>query len=160
MATHSIAEIIERRECKPHELIEVLLDIQEERGYISEEAMRLVSDRLGVALIEVFRVATFYKALTIKPRGEHLITVCLGTACHVRGAPRMLDELVGLLGVAPGDTTKDGLFTVECVNCLGACALGPVVVLDGVYHHHMTPGKLRSLIAQVREREQGVPAHV
>ncbi len=159
MATHPIVEIIERRESKPHELIELLLDIQEECGYISEEAMRLVSDRLGVPVIEVFRVATFYKALTIKPRGQHLITVCLGTACHVRGAPRMLDELVGFLGVEPGETTKDGLFTVECVNCLGACALGPVVVLDGVYHHHMTPGKLRNLIAQVRERE-GVPVHV
>jgi NADH-quinone oxidoreductase subunit E len=156
MATDLIVEIIERRECKPHELIEVLLDIQEECGYISEEAIRLASERLGVPLIEVFRVATFYKALSIKPRGQHLVTVCQGTACHVRGAPRMLDELVSLLGVQPGETTRDGLFTVESVNCLGACALGPVVVLDGVYHHHMTPGKLRHLIAHVREREVAV----
>ncbi len=160
MATHSFVEIIERRECRPQELIEVLLDIQEEHGYVAEEAMRLVSDRLGVPLIEVFRVATFYKALTIKPRGQHLITVCQGTACHVRGAPRMLDELLGVLGVRPGETTEDGVFTVESVNCLGACALGPVVVLDGVYYHHMTPGKLRKLIESVRKQAQGVPLHV
>jgi NADH:ubiquinone oxidoreductase subunit E len=159
MATETVGEIIERRECRPHQLIEVLLDVQEAHGYIPEEAMRLVSDRLGVPLIEVFRVATFYKALTIRPRGQHLITVCRGTACHVRGAPRMVDEILGLLGVELGGTTADGMFTVEGVNCLGACALGPVVVLDGVYHHHVTPAKLRSLIESVRREAQEVAAH-
>jgi len=138
--------VLRGREGQSHLLTEVLQDVQQECGFISQEAMCAVSERLGVPLIEVYRVACFYKAFTLTPRGRHLITVCTGTACHVRGAPRMLDEVLGQLGVRPGETTDDGLFTVECVNCLGACALGPVVVFDGVYHDHMTPGKLRRLI--------------
>jgi NADH:ubiquinone oxidoreductase subunit E len=145
-----VERIIEQWEAQPHRLIEVLQDIQTARGYVSEEAMRTVAARLTVPLIEVYRVASFYKAFSLAPRGKHLITVCLGTACHVRGAPRMLDEVLGQLNVAPGQTTEDGIFTVECVNCLGTCALGPVVVLDGVYHHHMTPGKLRKLVQSKR----------
>jgi NADH:ubiquinone oxidoreductase subunit E len=155
----AVLQILERRESAPHQLIEVLLDIQDECGHIPQAAMVRVSQHLGVPLIEVFRVASFYKAFALTPRGRHIITVCMGTACHVRGAPRMLDEALGLLGVEPGQTSKDGLFTVECVNCLGACALGPVVVLDGEYHHHMTPAKLRKLVASVREAEEGAPAH-
>ena len=151
--------ILAGRERQPQQLIEVLQDIQEADGYISEPAMRVVSERLAVPLIEVYRVASFYKAFTLAPRGRHLLTVCLGTACHVRGAPRMLDEVLGQLGVAPGDTTDDGLFTVECVNCLGTCALGPVVVIDGVYHHHMSAGKLRQLIQSVREQDAEAVPH-
>jgi NADH:ubiquinone oxidoreductase subunit E len=109
-----------------------------------------------VPLIEVYRVASFYKAFSLQPRGKHVITVCMGTACHVRGAARMLDEVSGQLGIQAGQTTEDRLFTVESVNCLGACALGPVVVLDGVYHDHMTPGKLRKLIQSVRQQESEV----
>ena len=116
--------------------------------------MSLVSERLGVPLIEVYRVANFYKAFSLSPRGRHLITVCMGTACHVRGALRMLDEVIGQLGVEPGETTEDGVFTVETVNCLGVCALGPVVVLDGRYHDHMTPRKLRKLVQSVRDADE------
>jgi NADH:ubiquinone oxidoreductase subunit E len=154
-----VQEILAGREPAPHQLIEVLLDVQDARGHIPQSAMILIADHLQVPLIEVFRVASFYKAFALTPRGRHLITVCMGTACHVRGAPRMLDELVGQLGVEPGETTADGLFTVECVNCLGACALGPVVVLDGEYHHHMTPGKLRKLVQAVRSADREVPVH-
>jgi NADH:ubiquinone oxidoreductase subunit E len=155
MATSTVEELIASREAQPHHLIEVLQDVQEADGYVSEAAMRTISARLSVPLIEVYRVASFYKAFSLTPRGLHLITVCAGTACHVRGAPRMLDEIVGQLGVEPGETTADGLFTVECVNCLGACALGPVVVVDKVYHHHMTPGKLRRLLQSIRRAEDG-----
>jgi NADH:ubiquinone oxidoreductase subunit E len=155
----SVEEIVGRRQGKPSELIEVLQDIQEAEGYLSEDAMSLVSDRLCVPLIEVYRVANFYKAFSLKPRGRHLITVCMGTACHVRGAPRMLDEVLGQLGVDPGETTVDGAFTVETVNCLGACALGPVVVLDGQYHDHMSPRKLRKLIQSVRNADEEQEAH-
>ena len=143
---------------EPRYLVEVLQDIQEASGYLSEDAIRATSERLRVPLIEVYRVASFYKAFSLQPRGKHVITVCAGTACHVRGAPRMLDEVAGQLGIEPGETTDDGLFTVECVNCLGACALAPVVVLDGVYHHHMTPGKLRKLIQTIRQAEQEATA--
>jgi NADH-quinone oxidoreductase subunit E len=149
-----LAEILDGRPREPKYLIEVLQDIQQVEGYISEESICAVSTRQCVPLIEVYRVASFYKAFSLRPRGKHVITVCMGTACHVRGAPRMLDEVAGQLGIQAGETTEDQLFTVESVNCLGACALGPVVVLDGVYHHHMTPGKLRKLIESARHAEQ------
>jgi NADH-quinone oxidoreductase subunit E len=151
--TETIDEIVISRQGVPSQLIEVLQDLQEANGFISETAMRTVSAQLGVPQIEVYRVASFYKAFCLAPRGRHVITVCMGTACHVRGAPRMLDEVLGQLGVRAGETTDDGAFTVERVNCLGACALGPVVVLDGVYHDHMTPGKLRKLIQSVRHAD-------
>ncbi len=159
-AAGNLDAILEGRSGQPKYLIEVLQDIQEAEGYIPPEAMSEVSDRLSVPLIEVYRVANFYKAFCLEPRGKHVITVCMGTACHVRGAHRMLDEVAGQLGVQPGETTEDQLFTVESVNCLGACALGPVVVLDGVYHDHMTPGKLRKLVQSVRDAEQEAATNV
>lgn len=131
------------------ELIEVLQDVQQAYKYLPEDVLRQVSERLDTPIIEVFRVANFYKAFTLKPRGKHVLTVCMGTACHVKGAPRFLDEVLGQLNIKPGETTEDNEFTVETVNCLGACALSPVVILDGEYHEHMTPGKLRSLISDV-----------
>lgn len=155
-AAQGLEETLEGRSGQPKYLVEVLQDIQQAEGYIPQEAMSEVSQRLSVPLIEVYRVANFYKAFCLEPRGKHVITVCMGTACHVRGALRMLDEVAGQLGIQPGETTEDQLFTVESVNCLGACALGPVVVLDGVYHDHMTPGKLRKLVQSVREQESEV----
>ncbi len=122
--------------------------------------LREVSDSFGVPLIEVFRLANFYKAFSLQPRGRHLVTVCTGTACHVRGTPRILDEVLAQLHVAPGETTEDRAFTVETVNCLGACALGPVVVLDGEYHDHMTPAKLRELLETVRTHDRELAASV
>ena len=153
MNTVEYGHILESVEGHPSELIEVLQDIQAECNYLPEDALRAVSAKLTVPLIEVFRVASFFKAFSLVPRGRHLITVCTGTACHVRGAPRLLDELCGQLKISSGGTTPDGAFTVETVNCLGACALGPVVVLDGEYHDHMTPGKLRKLIESTREED-------
>lgn len=152
MSLKTIDNILEGKEKSACELIEVLQDMQSRYSYLPEEALRAVSDRLDVPLIEVFRVANFYKAFTLKPRGKHLLIVCMGTACHVRGAPKFLDEVLGQLEVGPGETTKDRQFTVETVNCLGACALGPIVVLDGKYYDHMTPAKLRNLIQKVREK--------
>jgi len=152
----ALKKILDERPPEPRFLVEVLQDIQQAEGHISEDSMYAVSERLSVPLIEVYRVANFYKAFSLQPRGKHVITVCMGTACHVRGAHRMLDEVAGQLGIEAGQTTDDRLFTVESVNCLGACALGPVVVLDGVYHDHMTPGKLRELIQSVRNAEQEV----
>jgi len=159
MQIDRLEEILRGRERQSQQLVEVLQDVQETYGYVPEEVMCVVSERLTVPLIEVYRVANFYSSFSLRPRGRHLITVCLGTACHVRGAVRMLDEVRGQLKVRPGETTEDGLFTVERVNCLGACALGPIVVLDGVYHHHMTPGKLQRLIESVRKQESPVTTH-
>ncbi|MBU2102302.1 MAG: NAD(P)H-dependent oxidoreductase subunit E [Candidatus Omnitrophica bacterium] len=141
--------ILHKRGKSRYQLIEVLQDIQSSYNYLPEDVLRSVAEKLEIPPIEVFRVANFYKAFTLKPRGKHLLTVCMGTACHVRGAPKFLDEVLGQLKVKPGETTEDGEFTVETVNCLGACALGPVVVLDGKYYKHMTAGKLRTLIQAI-----------
>ena len=153
MSTTSLEAVVRGRRSQPQQLIEALQDVQELFGYVPQESMITLSRELGVPLIEVYRVASFYKAFSLQPRGKHLLTVCMGTACHVRGAERLADQVTGQLGVAPGGTTSDGLFTVECVNCLGACALGPLVVLDGVYHDQMTPRKIRRLIESVRRAE-------
>jgi NADH:ubiquinone oxidoreductase subunit E len=159
MSHASIETIVGDRKSQPHQLIEVLQDIQEVHSYISKEAATAVSGYLGVPLIEVFRAANFYKALSLEPRGKNVITLCTGTACHVRGSNPLLDQAKFLLNLDHdhGGTTKDGLFTVECVNCLGACAIGPIAVLNGVYHSHMTWAKLSSLIASVRKAEDSVP---
>jgi NADH:ubiquinone oxidoreductase subunit E len=153
MSYDAIEPILAERRSQPHQLIEVLQDIQEVQGYISQEAAKAVSGYLGVPLIEVYRAANFYKALSLEPRGKHVITLCLGTACHVRGSNPLFDQTNSLLGLDNGGTTKDGLFTVERVNCLGACAIGPVAVLNGVYHDHMTVAKLSSLIAAIKREE-------
>jgi NADH:ubiquinone oxidoreductase subunit E len=145
--------ILEGRRSQPHQLIETLQDVQENYGYVSEESMRAVSSGLGVPLMEVFRVASFYKAFKLSPCGKNALTMCTGTACHVRGAKLLMDQAVGQLGVEPGEVTEDGLFSVDHVNCLGACALGPIVAENGSYHHHMTPGKLRRLIKTLDKKE-------
>ena len=150
MSRKKIDTILKDRKRSSCELIEVLQDMQEAHNYLPEESLRVVSEKLEVPLIEVFRGANFYKAFTLKPRGKHLVTICMGTACHVRGATKFLDEILGLLDVKLDETTKDGEFTVETVNCLGACALGPIVVLDGKYYDHMTTGKLRALVQKIR----------
>lgn len=151
--------ILQGRRSQPHQLIEVLQDIQDACGYISGDAMQTVSRELGVPLIDVCRVAHFYKAFSLKPRGRNLITVCTGTACHVRGSGLLIDQVKGQLKIAPGDTTVDGAFTVECVNCLGACALGPVVVENDTYTHHVTPGKLRRSIRRMTNGGNGGDEH-
>ncbi|HEY41239.1 MAG TPA: NAD(P)H-dependent oxidoreductase subunit E [Dehalococcoidia bacterium] len=146
MPSQTLEQILEGRRSQPNQLIEVLQDIQANYGYISEEAMQVVSKGLGVPVMEVYRVASFYTAFRLKPSGKNVLTMCMGTACHVRGARLLLDQATGQLGVKPREVTPDGLFSIDHVNCLGACALGPIVTENGTYHHHMTPGKLRKLI--------------
>lgn len=127
-------------------LMSVLEEIQARYRYLPREAMILVSERLGIPLSQVYSVATFYHAFSLEPRGKHTVSVCTGTACHVRGAVQVLDRLETKLNVAPGGTTRDREFTLETVNCLGCCALGPVVVLDGEYEGQMTTGKVDKLL--------------
>jgi NADH-quinone oxidoreductase subunit E len=148
MELSKLDPMLEGRESRPDQLIEVLLDMQAEYEYLPKEGLCMVSERLDVPLIEVYRVASFYKAFTLLPHGRHSLTLCLGTACHVRRSQMLLDTVFGLLDILPGQTTKDGAFTLKTANCLGCCALGPVVVLDDVYHDRMTPRKLRKLIAR------------
>jgi len=156
MSSSTLDTILENRRSQPQQLIEVLQDVQETFGYIPKETMESVSDELGVPLIEVVRVAHFYRAFSLEPRGKHVMTMCMGTACHVRGSHLILEEAMNELDIDVGQTTSDGMFTVESVNCLGACALGPVVVMDDSYYDHMTPRKLKELIESVREAEKEV----
>ncbi len=150
MSQSKLAAILEGRKSQPHQLIEVLQDVQAREGYISESSMGDISKELGVPLTEVYAVASFYKAFSLKPRGKNILTVCTGTACHVRGSKMVLNQATGQLGVAPNVMTEDGLFTIEQVNCLGACALGPVVTENGSCYHHMNAGKVRKLITKLR----------
>jgi NADH-quinone oxidoreductase subunit E len=148
-----VEQILEGRRSQPRQLIEVLQDVQRAYGFIPEKGMREVSAGLGVPLIEVFRVASFYKAFKLKPTGKIVLTLCMGTACHVRSSDLLLDYAVSQLGIKPGEISSDGVFSIETVNCLGACALGPIVKENEIYHHHMTPSKLRKLIDTIRRRE-------
>lgn len=153
----NLKAILKGRRSQPHQLVEVMQDVQELYGYIPQDAMITVSQELGVTLMEVFRVANFYKAFSLTPRGKNVITVCTGTACHVRGANLLIDQIRGQLNVEPGETTEDGQFTAESVNCLGACALGPIVIHNGSYCHHATPGKLRKLINETgKTKKEGI----
>ena len=150
-------ELVETIEQDGHDgsLMSVLEEIQAEYRYLPREAMILVSDRLGVPLSQVYSVATFYHAFSLEPRGKHTVNVCTGTACHVRGAVQVLDRMEAKLGVGPGRTTRDRQFTLETVNCLGCCALGPVVVLDGEYEGQMTTKKVDKLIKRAMHQAAG-----
>ncbi len=115
-------------------LIQMLLTIQRENRWLSKDALMWVSEKLDIPLTQIYHISTFYKAFSLVPKGRHSVSVCLGTACHVRGAPRLLDKVTEILKVRPGQTTRDMRFTLNTVNCLGCCALGPVMVVDGQYY--------------------------
>jgi NADH:ubiquinone oxidoreductase subunit E len=131
---------------KKEQLISLLQDIQAEYNYIPQDVLIKISQTLEIPLSQIFSVATFFKAFSLKPRGRHTITVCLGTACHVRGGQRLVDKLERDFNLKPGDTTEDEKFTLETANCLGCCALGPVVVIDGTYESQVTPDKLEKIL--------------
>jgi len=134
-------------------LVNVLHDVQQELRYLPEVALRQMARHLGVSRAQVYGVASFYQGFHLEPRGEHTCTVCMGTACHVRGAPRLLEQLERDTGLAAGDTAADLSLTVEEVNCVGACALGPLVVVDGAYHGHMTPDELSRMVGRLLAEE-------
>ncbi|MBU0718214.1 MAG: NAD(P)H-dependent oxidoreductase subunit E [Planctomycetes bacterium] len=127
-------------------LIHALQDVQARFGYVPAEVAARLCDHLDVPISKAFSAATFYKAFSLEPKGEVVIRVCTGTACHIRGARTIVDELVAALGVKPGATTKDLKFTLETVNCVGACAMAPVVSLNGEYHGKVQPGETRKMI--------------
>ena len=134
-------------------LISVLLGIQETYNYLPEEALVAVSEKMDVPLMDIYGVATFYRAFSLEPRGRHTVTLCTGTACHVRGAGRIVDTVSNELNVAPGETTEDLAFTLENVNCLGCCAIGPIAVVDGEYYGQMTSQKTLSLLKRIRKAD-------
>jgi NADH-quinone oxidoreductase E subunit len=132
-------------------VVPVLQEIQAKQGYISREAVEVMARELGISENEIYGVATFYSQFRFQPPGKHQLKVCLGTACHVRGAVSVLEELQRDLGIKPGQTSADGMFSLDTVMCLGACAMGPVVVLDEDYHGQMTPAKARKLLEEAQK---------
>ncbi len=146
-----IERIVDKHHGEMGELIAMLEEIQAKYSYLPEESLRLVAERTGRSLVDVYGVATFYHWFSLKPRGKHLLTCCLGTACHVRGAPHVAAELARRLGVRPGETSADGEFTLETQNCLGGCALGPIVLADGHYFSNVASPGVAAILQRTRE---------
>jgi NADH-quinone oxidoreductase subunit E len=144
----TVGRIIDKYGGGKSALIQILLDIQGEFSWLPLEGMLEVSKRLDVPMTRIYHIGTFYKAFSLVPKGRHTVRVCMGTACHVRGAPTLLDRVKDMLQIEPGHTSKDMKFTLETVNCLGCCALGPVIVVDGEYHGKPTAADLQRIFEQ------------
>jgi NADH:ubiquinone oxidoreductase subunit E len=134
MNPEEVFRIVDRHNGREGAVISILEDIQAQYNHLPEVALKIVANRTGRSLVDVFGVATFYRGFSLKPRGKHLVSVCMGTACHVRGSPQLLKAFEGQLKVRAGGTSDGGEFSLSTVNCLGACALGPVAVVDGEYY--------------------------
>ncbi len=147
-------EIVKKHGGDKSTLIAVLQDIQEAFNYLPKEALKAVGKAMNIPLSRVYEVATFYNAFSLKPRGEHIVKICMGTACHVRGASAIHDKMERTLNIKPGETTADKKFSLETVNCVGACALGPVVVINTEYHGQMTMAKVDKVIDKLKEGAQ------
>ena len=139
----------DRKDGENVSLMAVLEEVQARYRYLPKDALILISERMGVPLSQAYGVATFYNAFSLKPKGKHIINVCLGTACMVRGSGKVLERISDRLGIRQGETTEDGEFTLETVNCLGACGLGPVVVVDGTYSGEMSGPRADALLSDV-----------
>ena len=146
-----VKEILNRYEKSSESLISVLQEIQERYHYLPEESLRYVSEQLKVPLTQVFAVATFYNAFSLKPKGKYVIQVCMGTACHIKGAPVLLEELKNILNVEEHEVTKDGLFSVETVRCLGCCSLAPVISISGRVYGNLKPENIEGIIKSLKK---------
>lgn len=145
-----VDEVIKSYGAKPSSIILMLQDIQTRFRYIPREAVRRLGDVLGIPEAQIYHIVTFYKAFSLVPRGKHEIRVCLGTACHISGGKRIAEGFEGELGVKTGDTTKDGSFTLETVNCVGACGLAPVVMVDEEVHGMVKPSKIAEILGHYK----------
>jgi NADH-quinone oxidoreductase subunit E len=154
ISVDEIIAIINQETSEDGSLVQALETIQSRYRYLPPEALILASTRFGVPLSQAYSVATFYHTFSLKPKGKHSIHVCVGTACHVRGSAQVLNRLETKLDVASGETTRDHLFTLETVNCLGACALGPIIVADGEYSGQMTAQKADVLLKRIARAER------
>ena len=146
MTLDKVDQIIGRYSAQPGALIQLLLDMQSELNWIPKEAILRISERFQIPISQIYRVASFYKAMSLTPRGKHIVSICLGTACHVRGGPRIMDKAEESLEIRAGETTKDMKFSLERVNCLGCCALGPVMVVDKDYHGKLTTARVKEAL--------------
>jgi NADH-quinone oxidoreductase subunit E len=146
MTNDRIDQIIDKYHQEPSYLIQILLDIQAENHWLPKESLERVSEKLNVPMTRIQHIATFYKAFSLVPKGRHEIHICVGTACHVRGASRVLDTVQEITGIAPGETDLDLKFSLQTVNCLGCCALGPVLEIDGKTHGKMSPSAMSDVL--------------
>jgi len=146
MDREKVANIIEKHNNDPSHLIQILLEIQAQNRWIPKEALDVISEKLRVPISRIQHVATFYKAFSLVPKGRHEIHICMGTACHVRGAPRILEAVQNKIGINPGETDMDLRFSLETVNCLGCCALGPVMEINGKSYGRITPSEVSEVI--------------
>jgi NADH-quinone oxidoreductase subunit E len=149
MATQEVNRILKRYGNDPTDIIAILQDVQQSYRYLPKDVMETLSQKLDIPLSRVYHLATFFRAFSLDPRGKHELHVCMGTACHVRGAPRILEALERGLKVKAGETTPDLQYTLETVNCVGACALGPVVVVDGQSKGKLNPQRAERLLKQI-----------
>jgi NADH-quinone oxidoreductase subunit E len=149
-----IESLIKKHSSERKALLPILRDIQAEYNYLPQEALILASESLNIPLIDIVGVATFYSAFSLEPRGKHTVTVCLGTACHVRGAPKVLEEFERKLNIMTGHTTEDNEFTLETVNCFGCCAIGPVVVVDRDYYSEINIKKVGSTLKKYLKKKK------
>lgn len=155
MNVQRVDEIIDSYQADRTCTLAILQDVQAEYKYLPREAIVQTANRLGVTLGDVYRMATFFRAFSLEPKGEYTIKVCMGTACHVRGAVQILEQFERDLGIKAGETSRDRKFSLEVVMCLGACALGPVVVVNEDTHGEMSPDKAHALVAQLRDGGNG-----
>lgn len=144
---HELDQFIEHLPDKKGNLIAVLHKAQELFGYLPEDLQLRIADKLNIPSSEVSGVVSFYSFFTTKPRGKHVINVCTGTACYVRGAERLLNELDRQLGLKPGETTKDNQFTLDALRCVGACGLAPVMIVDGKVYGRLKPEQIKGILA-------------
>ena len=153
MDVEAIDRILEIHEYRHSNIIAIMQDVQIIENYLPENVLRYISDKMEISLTRIYDIATFYKAFSLVPRGRHIIKVCCGTACHIGGAPRNLDQLNRLLQIKDGETTDDRTFSIETANCLGACALAPVVAVDEDYHEAVNAGKIEKMLSTYQEEE-------
>jgi len=149
MTDELVKEIISRYEDDAGMLIPMMQDLQADQGYLPPERLRTLAKELGVPLARVYHVATFYSSFRLAPRGQHDVTLCMGTVCYLKGAGKISEAICGEYGIQPGGTTEDRLFTLQAVNCVGACALAPVMVVDGKYYDKMTSESALKIISEL-----------
>jgi len=146
-----VKEAIDRFRDMKGALIPVLHEVQDTYGYLPEDVLHLVSDELGIPMTDIYGVASFYSFFSLEPKGEHIIRVCMGTACYIKGAQSLIDRIGTDLGIKPGETTKDGKFTLEATRCLGACGLAPVMTIDDDVHGRLMQGDIPKVLKKYSE---------
>ncbi len=155
MDFRSVDRIIDKHHGKRTALISILHEVQERYNHLPREALERVASRLEMTFNDIYGVATFYKSFSLVPKGKHSVTLCLGTACHVRGGPKILREIAKTLGIEPGQTTQDRQFSLQVANCLGVCAIGPVMFVDGKFYGEMNPVKAKRVIEKLNKKKNG-----